>query len=183
MFLFCLHAANHIASPTNFHITLLISACITARALDSASWGEGIQFHRKPGCIDANAQKAIHLAQFYNVLYGGNKGQPLLITGQWVPTTSGSSRVTHSGNTSLLHSSPVLQEWLHNAAHCPHCPIPPTLSFFRNSKRRRCQGAVILSRTLPWAVCLPRSKKVPKTVSYKKGPWITIFPSATGLLN
>lgn len=32
-------------------------------------------------------------------------------------------------------------------SHCPHSPIPPTPSFFRNSKRRRCWGAVAPSRS------------------------------------
>lgn len=32
-------------------------------------------------------------------------------------------------------------------------------------------------------MCLPRSKKVPKRVSYRTGTWSTMFPSATGLIN
>lgn len=41
-----------------------------SKGLVSVRWEEGIQIHRKLDCSDNSAQRAIHLAQFYNLLNG-----------------------------------------------------------------------------------------------------------------
>lgn len=101
--------------------------------------------------------------------------------------------MTHERNTSLLHSSSVLQEWPHNVptAQCPHTarsPISPALPLLSLEIPREKDseglwhwvGPLQPTPALRYMYTCLGPKNLLKVIC-KEGPWSIIFPSPTDL--